>query len=230
MVVAGDRPGAVDTLTSVGGVPMVARAVRCMLGSGLVHHVLVVDAQARVSVVERACEGLPVTVSPVSLGPVTVIEALAPSLLRPHVDQRREPGAGDGSVATCVADVVLVHDAARPLAPSGLAVAVVDAVRSGHAAAVPVLPLADTVEQVDGDGRVRSTADRSTLRIVQTPQALRRELVDGVSGAELLGLVLAHAAAGVSVHAVPGDPAASPVRTAWDLELAELEARRAGAP
>jgi 2-C-methyl-D-erythritol 4-phosphate cytidylyltransferase len=200
--------------------PMVACAVQCLLDSGLVHHVLVLDAQARVGAIERACTGLPVSVR----GSI----ALLP--LRPHVDQRRRPPAGDGQFATGFADVVLVHDAARPLAPSGLAVAVVDAVRSGHAAAVPVLKLADTVKQVDGGGRVRSSPDRSTLRIVQTPQAVRRDLIDRASALEPLSAALVHAATGASVHTVPGDPLAFAVRTAWDRELAELAVRRAGAP
>jgi 2-C-methyl-D-erythritol 4-phosphate cytidylyltransferase len=70
-------------------------------------------------------------------------------------------------------DVVLVHDAARPLAPSELADAVVAAVRAGADAVVPGLPLADTVKRVDDTGRVLETVDRAALRAAQTPQGFR---------------------------------------------------------
>ncbi|MPZ36887.1 MAG: bifunctional 2-C-methyl-D-erythritol 4-phosphate cytidylyltransferase/2-C-methyl-D-erythritol 2,4-cyclodiphosphate synthase [Rhizobiales bacterium] len=67
-------------------------------------------------------------------------------------------------------DIVLIHDAARPFAsPSLITRAIAAAVQSG--AAVPVLPLADTVKTVDAQGRVTGTLDRSLLRAVQTPQA-----------------------------------------------------------
>ena len=69
------------------------------------------------------------------------------------------------------ADIIVVHDAARPLATSSLFAAVVDAVRSeGADAAIPVLPVADTVKRVEG-ATVRSTVDRDGLVAVQTPQA-----------------------------------------------------------
>jgi 2-C-methyl-D-erythritol 4-phosphate cytidylyltransferase len=95
--------------------------------------------------------------------------------------------AGDdtrrGSVAKALAvigadiDVVLVHDAARPLTPLDVAERVVQRIEAGAAAAVPVLAIADTVKQVDADGRVLRTVDRSTLVAVQTPQGFRREVL-----------------------------------------------------
>jgi 2-C-methyl-D-erythritol 4-phosphate cytidylyltransferase len=69
------------------------------------------------------------------------------------------------------ADIIVVHDAARPLATAALFAAVVAAVRSeGADAAIPVLPVADTVKRVEG-ATVRSTVDRDGLVAVQTPQA-----------------------------------------------------------
>jgi 2-C-methyl-D-erythritol 4-phosphate cytidylyltransferase len=72
------------------------------------------------------------------------------------------------------AEVVLVHDAARPLATADLFGRVVAAVRGGAVAVVPVVPVADTVRDLDGE-----VVDRDRLRAVQTPQgfaaaALRR--------------------------------------------------------
>ena len=70
------------------------------------------------------------------------------------------------------AELVLVHDAARPLAGVDLFARVIDAVRAGADGAVPGLPVADTVKQVR-DGRVIATLPRDDLVTVQTPQAFR---------------------------------------------------------
>ena len=74
------------------------------------------------------------------------------------------------AVVPAEVDVVLVHDAARPLAPVRLIQAVVDAVANGADAVVPALAVADTVKAMDGSGRVLKTFDRSELRAIQTPQ------------------------------------------------------------
>jgi 2-C-methyl-D-erythritol 4-phosphate cytidylyltransferase len=77
------------------------------------------------------------------------------------------------------ADVVVVHDAARPLASAGLFERVVEAVAGGADGAVPGLPLSDTVKRVDGD-RVVETVPREALVGVQTPQAFRAEVLRAV--------------------------------------------------
>jgi 2-C-methyl-D-erythritol 4-phosphate cytidylyltransferase len=116
-------------------------------------------------------------------------------------------------------EVVLLHDAVRPLAPARLASAVVDAVREGHPAAAPVLPLTDTVKQLDAGGRLHGGIDRESLRVVQTPVAVRADLLGRV-GPVTVGAAGAVLRAGVPVHPVAGDPRAFPVRTPADLELA----------
>ena len=73
-----------------------------------------------------------------------------------------------GTGARCV-----LHDAARPLASPALAEAVTEAVAAGHAVAVPVLPLSDTVKHVDSADVVAGSPDRTGLRVLQTPQAFR---------------------------------------------------------
>lgn len=123
-------------------------------------------------------------------------------------------------------EVVLVHDAARAFTPPGIFAAVVAAVRSGLPAVVPVLPLVDTVKQVDGDGRVVSTVDRSTLRSVQTPQGFAPDVLRRAhaSGGHLNGVTddagLVEAL-GEQVHAVPGHAHAFKITTPFDLTLAE---------
>jgi 2-C-methyl-D-erythritol 4-phosphate cytidylyltransferase len=68
------------------------------------------------------------------------------------------------------AEVIVVHDAARPLAPLELWHAVISAVVEGADAAIPAIAVTDTVKEVGPDGRL-STLDRSRLVAVQTPQA-----------------------------------------------------------
>lgn len=65
---------------------------------------------------------------------------------------------------------VLVHDAARPFASPALITRAIEAARSAGAA-IPALRIADTVKTVDAAGRIVGTADRDTMRFVQTPQA-----------------------------------------------------------
>jgi 2-C-methyl-D-erythritol 4-phosphate cytidylyltransferase / 2-C-methyl-D-erythritol 2,4-cyclodiphosphate synthase len=67
-------------------------------------------------------------------------------------------------------DFVLVHDAARPFASDALVTRAIAAARA-NTAAVPVMPVADTVKTVDAAGTVIETLDRARLRLVQTPQA-----------------------------------------------------------
>ena len=120
------------------------------------------------------------------------------------------------------AEVVVVHDAARPLALPALFEAVVAAVGAGAAGAVPGLPVTDTVKRVRS-GRVVETLDRSTLVAVQTPQAfaahaLRRAHAAGGEATDDAALV---EAAGGVVVVVLGDPLNAKITTPADLERAE---------
>ncbi|MDA8269623.1 MAG: 2-C-methyl-D-erythritol 4-phosphate cytidylyltransferase [Actinomycetota bacterium] len=128
------------------------------------------------------------------------------------------------------AGVVVVHDAARPLATPALFRAVVEAVRrpGGPAGAVPGVPVHDTVKRVAG-GLVAATVDRQDLVAVQTPQAfradvLRRAHAGGGDATDDAGLV---EALGLDVAIVPGDPRNRKVTTPEDLVVAgALLARR----
>ncbi len=76
------------------------------------------------------------------------------------------------------ATMVVVHDAARPLASADLFAAVIAAVTDGGAdGAVPGVPPSDTIKAVDESGRVTDTLDRATLVAVQTPQAFRADVL-----------------------------------------------------
>jgi len=78
--------------------------------------------------------------------------------------------AGLEALETHRPDLVLVHDAARPFATDALITRAIAAARTSGAA-VPVIPVADTVKTVDAAGAVTGTIDRAHLRMVQTPQA-----------------------------------------------------------
>jgi 2-C-methyl-D-erythritol 4-phosphate cytidylyltransferase len=79
------------------------------------------------------------------------------------------------------AAVIIVHDAARPLASAELHLAVANAVHAGADAAIPGVPVSDTIKRMthDENGRmiVVDTLDRSTLVAVQTPQAFRADIL-----------------------------------------------------
>lgn len=121
--------------------------------------------------------------------------------------------------------IVLVHDAARPFVTPGVIRRVVAAARR-HGAAVPVVPVTDTVKVVDGRGRVLETPARERLRAVQTPQGFRREVLIGafrragrLNATDDAQLV---ERAGGRVVAVEGDPANFKVTTPDDLARAAV--------
>jgi 2-C-methyl-D-erythritol 4-phosphate cytidylyltransferase len=122
------------------------------------------------------------------------------------------------------ADVILVHDAARPLATPALFRSVIDAVTSGGAdGAIPALPVSDTIKVVDATQKVTATLDRTTLVAVQTPQAfgsavLRRAHAGDTEATDDAALV---EALGATVRVVPGDPRNLKITTPADLGTAE---------
>lgn len=130
-------------------------------------------------------------------------------------------------------DVVLVHDAARPLVPADVVDRVASAVRAGAQAVIPTLGVVDTIKEVDGEGIVRATLDRSRLQAVQTPQGFDRDVLqrahaasDGGDATDDAGMV---ERMGVTVQTVPGHEEAFKITRPLDLVLAEaiLVRRRA---
>jgi 2-C-methyl-D-erythritol 4-phosphate cytidylyltransferase len=121
--------------------------------------------------------------------------------------------------------IVLVHDAARALAPPALFSRLVREVRNGHPAVVPGIPVTDTVKTVDARGRVTGTPDRASLRAIQTPQAFLREVLEHAHTAAAGSHATDDAAlverVGGHVRVVDGDPLAFKITTPDDLALAE---------
>ena len=78
------------------------------------------------------------------------------------------------------AEIILIHDAARPAASAELFAAVVDAIENGADAAVPGIALTDTIKVVQDGAKGRvvvSTPDRATLVAVQTPQGFKAPIL-----------------------------------------------------
>jgi 2-C-methyl-D-erythritol 4-phosphate cytidylyltransferase len=127
-------------------------------------------------------------------------------------------------------DVVVVHDAARPFASRALFARVVAAVRAGADAAVPGVPVTDTVKRVR-DNVVVETVARDDLVAVQTPQAFRRAALQAAHSGEGVGTddaALVEAAGG-TVVVVEGESRNFKITLASDLELAQamIEGARA---
>lgn len=149
-------------------------------------------------------------------------------------DERRDSVAAGLAAIDPTAHIVLVHDAARALAPVALFAAVADAVAAGRPAVVPGLPLVDTVKIVDPDGVVTGTPERSVLRAIQTPQGFRRELLERAHAAPGLRWVTDDAALvealGEPVLVIAGDRLAHKITTPDDLHRAEAALRDIGDP
>lgn len=84
--------------------------------------------------------------------------------------------AGLEALVATAPDIVLIHDAARPFANDALIARAIDAATT-TGAAVPVIAVTDTIKQVDADGHVDATPERAKLRIAQTPQAFRYDVI-----------------------------------------------------
>ncbi len=118
---------------------------------------------------------------------------------------------------------ILIHDAARALASTDLAMRVIDSLRAGERAVVPGLAVADTIKRVDRDNYVTKTPTRSKLRAIQTPQGFSRKLLIKAhsSSSEVTddaGLVEDR---GVEVKVIAGEEHAFKITTMSDLALAE---------
>ena len=123
-------------------------------------------------------------------------------------------------------ELILVHDAVRPWVSAGLVEAVVTAARL-HGAAIPALPVTETVKIVDA-GVVLESPTRSRLYNAQTPQGFRRDILEQAVALELRTATASAPAtdeaslverAGMAVHIVPGEVGNVKITTAADLPM-----------
>jgi 2-C-methyl-D-erythritol 4-phosphate cytidylyltransferase len=196
-----------------------------------------IDALAQTPGIERVIVAMPQGAETLpaltSRSEVTIVDGGAS---RSDSVRRALLAAGDSPGAA--AELVLVHDAARPLVTATLAARVIAALQEdrGADAAIAAMPVTDTVKRVDRDGGVSETLDRAELWAVQTPQVFRREaLADAL---EVPARELARATddawlieqAGGKVIVVRASDENLKVTTPLDLDVAALVlARRASA-
>ncbi len=217
------KPVAAKQFLTIGGVPVLVHCLRTFVEIGRVEQVLVA---VRAAEMERVTE----LVGRFGLdGKVKVVEG----------GEHRQ-----GSVANALAalncaedDVVLVHDAVRPLIDAATIERTIDAVEK-HGAAIVGMPAVDTIKQVErtADGAiVSSTIPRERVVLAQTPQGarfgvLRRAFeeaaADGFAGTDEASLL---ERAGVQVAVVAGSARNFKITQPGDLELAEFYLGRATA-
>lgn len=195
------------------GRTLLERSAQAMVTSGIVDEVIVLVSPTMESYAERI---------------LARVEADIPLRLV-HGGGERADSVWAGLQAIPEEDaVVLIHDAARALTPPGMIVRVAKRVLDGATAVIPVLPVADTIKEVEGD-TVLATPDRSRLRAVQTPQgfslaALRQANEDywqqnpEFTATDDASLMEWH---GARVETVQGDTFAFKITTPIDLVLAK---------
>ena len=185
---SGTRLGAQcpKALVPLAGVSLLRRAARGLLDSGVIDHLVVTAPADQVPAFAAELDAL----GQAGAMPVQVVAG------SPRSRQASVALGLTAALKACPqAQVVLVHDAARALTPPAVIQRVVAAVRAGHDAVVPALPVTDTVKEVraaeevslapaqagedraaaqrhadDGVEQVVATPDRTRLRAVQTPQ------------------------------------------------------------
>jgi 2-C-methyl-D-erythritol 4-phosphate cytidylyltransferase len=207
----GERMGAErpKAFLPVGGQPMLLRAARAFEATAAVDSIVAVVPEGEIGAASAMLAELGKLIGVVAGGARrqdSVLEGM-----------KQAPADFDG--------IVLVHDAARPFVEPETIDAVIVAARE-HGAALPVLPVADTVKRVSG-GRVVETLDRSDLAGAQTPQGFRFSLLARAYEAAfrervaLTDEAMAVEHIGGAIAAVQGSPRNRKLTTPEDLAWAE---------
>lgn len=213
-------PGAPKAMRELAGTPMLVHAVRALCDARCIDIVVVAAPEDHVEQTRSLLA---------QLTGDTEVWVVSGGATRPESVARALIGLPED------VDLVLVHDAARPLVPPEVISAVVAALRSGDQVVVPGLRVVDTIKDVDGQERVLSTPVRDSLRAIQTPQGFARAVLqrahaemsaDGDSVTDDASMV---ERMGVPVRVIPGHEEAFKVTRPLDLVLAEaiLARRRA---
>lgn len=204
------RMGGIDkVMAPLGGEPMILRTVRAFEDCEAVKEIVIVTRQDLMGPIAELCSGF-TKIRSVVQGGSSRQESVKLGLLAFSKEVR----------------LAAVHDGARPLVSGELIDKVIRAAHS-YGAAAPAIPVKDTIKVFEG-GFIAATPDRSTLRAVQTPQVMDRDLLLGaLEKAEQEGTALTDDCSavehiGMRVRLVEGEERNLKVTTPLDLKIAEL--------
>jgi 2-C-methyl-D-erythritol 4-phosphate cytidylyltransferase/2-C-methyl-D-erythritol 2,4-cyclodiphosphate synthase len=229
--------GGTDKLShEIAGRPLLAWSIDALTVVPEIERVVVVTAADRVAEI-RSAPWLPSAVVAVVAGGARRHESVAAGVSTlDDLDASTSDSSAEGvGEASGIGDdrVVLVHDGARPLVSAELVRAILDAATHGGAA-IPVVPIAETVKRVE-DGQVAATVDREELATAQTPQGVRRGLLRSAfaqfppGGPETWTDEAALLeACRIVVHAIPGESSNLKVTVPADLD--RVRSALGGAP
>lgn len=216
------RMGGRDKLAAdLAGRPVLAWTLDAIAASPLVERIALVRTAEQATA--GAPDWLPAKVVAVVAGGARRQESVAAGIRALEAASGASLGTRGGSDR---ARVLLVHDGARPLVSPRLVEAVARAAAK-HGAAIPVLPVTETLKRVEGE-LITDTVDRAGAATAQTPQGVRWDvLVDALArvqpgdALELTDEAALLEAAGIAVHAVPGEAGNIKITHPDDLALAE---------
>ena len=204
------RMGGIDkVMAPLGGEPMILRTVRAFEDCEAVKEIVIVTREDLMGPIAELCSGF-TKIRSVVQGGSSRQESVKLGLLALSKEVR----------------LAAVHDGARPLVSGELIDKVIRAAHS-YGAAAPAIPVKDTIKVFEG-GFIAATPDRSTLRAVQTPQVMDRDLLLGaLEKAEQEGTALTDDCSavehiGMRVRLVEGEERNLKVTTPLDLKIAEL--------
>ena len=204
------RMGGIDkVMAPLGGEPMILRTVRAFEDCEAVKEIVIVTRENLMGPIAELCSGF-TKIRSVVQGGSSRQESVKLGLLAFSKEVR----------------LAAVHDGARPLVSGELIDKVIRAAHS-YGAAAPAIPVKDTIKVFEG-GFIAATPDRSTLRAVQTPQVMDRDLLLGaLEKAEQEGIALTDDCSavehiGMRVRLVEGEERNLKVTTPLDLKIAEL--------
>ena len=204
------RMGGIDkVMAPLGGEPMILRTVRAFEDCEAVKEIVIVTREDLMGPIAELCSGF-TKIRSVVQGGSSRQESVKLGLLAFSQGVR----------------LAAVHDGARPLVSGELIDKVIRAAHS-YGAAAPAIPVKDTIKVFEG-GFIAATPDRSTLRAVQTPQVMDRDLLLGaLEKAEQEGTALTDDCSavehiGMRVRLVEGEERNLKVTTPLDLKIAEL--------
>lgn len=204
------RMGGIDkVMAPLGGEPMILRTVRAFEDCEAVKEIVIVTRKDLMGPIAELCSGF-TKIRSVVQGGSSRQESVKLGLLAFSKEVR----------------LAAVHDGARPLVSGELIDKVIRAAHS-YGAAAPAIPVKDTIKIFEG-GFIAATPDRSTLRAVQTPQVMDRDLLLGaLEKAEQEGTALTDDCSavehiGMRVRLVEGEERNLKITTPLDLKIAEL--------